>query len=237
MTRSADTPAARSAEVTDPDEERALSVAYRHLRIAIGLLALSLPFAIVLGKGLLDGSWVPQGSISAYYYTSSRNYFVGALCALAVFFLSYEYRSVDEFRADNLLSNLASVAALGVAFLPTTRGGVTSTGPEKVVGALHYVCAVALFVILAVFCLFRFTLSQGKKTPQKVLRNRVYRACGGVIVGCLILCLVALVAMPDSWRALFWLESIMVCAFALSWLVKGGFRGTLEDKPPAGSPA
>jgi amino acid permease len=127
--------------------------------------------------------------------------------------------------------------ALGVAFLPTTRGGVTPTGPEKVVGVLHYASAVALFVILAVFCLFRFTLSRGTKTPQKVLRNRVYRACGGVIVGCLILCLAALVAMPDSWRALFWLESIMVWAFALSWLVKGGFRGILEDEPPAGSPA
>ncbi|MDQ1738700.1 MAG: hypothetical protein QOE53_352 [Pseudonocardiales bacterium] len=227
----------KPAAVLSPDEDRALSASYRHLRIAIGLLALSLPFAVVLGKGLLSGhSWVLQGSISAYYYTHSRNYFIGALCVLAVFFLSYEYRHLGKFRADNYWSNLASVAALGVAFLPTTRGGVESTGPEKVVGALHYACAVALFVTLAVFCLFLFTRSQGGVTPQKVLRNRVYRVCGGVIVGCLVLCAIALWTAPDSWRALFWLESVMVWAFALSWLVKGEFRGILADQPPAGSP-
>lgn len=220
-----------------PDEDRALSEAYRHLRIAIGLLALSLPFAVVLGKGLLDHSWVLQGSISAYYYTHSRNYFVGALCALAVFFLSYEYRHLNQFRADNYLSNLASIAALGVAFLPTTRGGGVATRPEKVVGTFHYLSAIVLFLVLAVFCLFLFTRSQGDKTPQKVLRNRVYRVCGGVIVSCLVLCALALWKAPDSWRAVFWLESIMVWAFALSWLVKGEFRGILADKPPAGAAA
>jgi divalent metal cation (Fe/Co/Zn/Cd) transporter len=151
-----------------------------------------------------------------------------------VFFLSYEYRHVAEFRADNYLSNAASIAALGVAFLPTTPGGAVSTDAEKVVGTFHYLCAVTLFLILAIFCLFFFTRSQGDKTWQKVLRNRIYRACGGVIVSCLVLCAIALWRAPDSWRALFWLESIMVWAFALSWLVKGEFRGILADKPPAG---
>jgi hypothetical protein len=219
--------------VLSPGEDEALSEAYRHLRIAIGLLALSLPFAVVIGKGLLDRSWVLQGSISSYYYTHSRNYFVGALCALAVFFLSYEYRHVHEFRADNYLSNLASIAALGVAFLPTTRGDSSPTAAEKAVGVFHYLSAASLFGILAVFCLFLFTRSQGQKTPGKVLRNRVYRICGGVIVGCLILCGIALWQAPDSWRALFWLESVMVWAFAVSWLVKGEFRGILADKPSA----
>jgi len=233
VTESAEKVAARPVELTNPDEELALSVAYRHLRIAIGLLALSLPFAVVLGKGLLDRSWVLQGSISGYYYTSSRNYFVGALCALAVFFLSYEYRSGREFRADNYLSNLASITALGVAFLPTSEGRVAPTGSEQVVGVLHYLCATALFLILAAFCLVLFTRSRGGATPQKVLRNRIYRTCGGVILGCLALCAIALWRAPESWRALFWLESIMVWAFAISWLVKGEFRGILADQPPA----
>ncbi|HEX8092285.1 DUF998 domain-containing protein [Jatrophihabitans sp.] len=229
-------PASGSTEAPGPGEDHALGEAYRHLRIAIGLLALSLPFAVVIGKGLLDHSWDLQGSLSAYYYTRSRNYFIGALCALAVFFLSYEYRHVNEFRADNYLSNLASVAAVGVAFLPTTRGGVESTGAEKVVGALHYVSAVALFVTLGIFCLFLFTRSQGGETPQKKMRNRLYRACGWVIAGCLVLCAIALWTAPDSWRALFWLESIMVWAFAISWLVKGEFRGILADQPPQAAP-
>jgi len=211
--------------------EDAFNEAYTFLRKAIGVIALLLPFAVVLGKGMLDHTWELQGSISAYYYTHSRNYFVGSLCALAVFFLSYEYRHFGKYRADNYLSDFASVAALGVAFLPTTRGGVRSTGGEKFVGGLHLFFAAALFATLAIFCLFFFTRSQGGQTPQKVLRNRVYRVCGWIIVSCLVLCLIALVATPDSWRAPFWLESIMVWAFAVSWLVKGGFGGILADKP------
>lgn len=235
MTESAAEHAMRPSAMLSPGDDQALSEAYRHLRIAIGLLALSLPFVLVLGKGLLERSWVLQGSLSGYYYTHSRNYLVGALCALAVFFLSYEYRHLREFRVDNYLSNLASIAAVGVAFLPTTRGGGSSTAAEKAVGVLHYLSAASLFVILAVFCLFLFTRSQGVKTPRKVLRNRVYRACGAVIVACLVLCVVALWQAPDSWRALFWLESVMVWAFAISWLVKGEFRGILADKPSADS--
>ncbi len=231
MTGSAEERPLIPSAVPDPDEDSALSVAYRYLRIAVGVLALSLPFAVVLGKGLLDDSWALQGSISAYYYTHSRNYFVGTLCALAVFFLSYEYHHSDTFRLDNHVSNVASAAAVGVAFLPTTRGGGTSTTAEKWVGACHYVCAVGLFAILAIICLFLFTRSQGRKTAHKRLRNRVYRGCGWVIIGCLILSLVASWTTPDSWRALFWLESIMVWAFATSWLVKGEFAGILVDKP------
>ncbi len=227
MTTSADEPAVASA--TGPAAEAAFNEAYAFLRKAIGVIALLLPVAVVLGSGWLDSSWDLKGSISAYYYTHSRNYFVGSLCALAVFFLSYEYRQFGKYRADNYLSDFASVAALGVAFFPTTRGDAPSTGPEKAIGILHYGCAVSLFASLAVFCLFFFTRSQGVRTPRKVLRNRVYRICGAVIIGCLLLCLLAMWKAPDRWHALFWLESVMVWAFAVSWLVKGEFHGILAD--------
>jgi hypothetical protein len=39
------------------------------------------------------------GSISAYYYSGMRNYFVGTMCALAVFFFSYKYAPRDNFLA------------------------------------------------------------------------------------------------------------------------------------------
>lgn len=231
MTGSIEEQAAHPPALTGPVVEAAFNEAYSFLRKAIGVIALLLPIVVVIGHGVLGHSWELKGSLSAYYYTHSRNYFVGSLCALAVFFLSYEYRDFGKYQADNYLSDFACIAALGVAFLPTTRGGVPSTEAEEVVGVLHYLCAAALFLTLAVFCLFFFTRSQGVKTPQKILRNRVYRGCGVIILSCLGLCLVAMWKAPDSWRALFWLESIMVWAFAISWLVKGEFGGILTDRP------
>ncbi len=224
-------PSGPAAPAESAAVEEAFNEAYAFLRKAIGVIALLLPVGVVIGNGWLGHSWELKGSISAYYYTPSRNYFVGSLCALAVFFLSYEYRDFGKYRADNYLSDFACVTALGVAFLPTTRGGVQSTRAEEVVGIFHYISAGALFLTLAVFCLFFFTRSQGVKTPQKIVRNRVYRSCGVIILSCLGLCLIAMWKAPESWRALFWLESVMVWAFAISWLVKGEFGGILADKP------
>ena len=42
---------------------------------------------------------------------------------------------------------------------------------------------------------------------------------------------------PDWLHAFFWLETICVVAFGISWLVKGGFLGILADKSPTPAPA
>ena len=37
---------------------------------------------------------------------------------------------------------------------------------------------------------------------------------------------------PPEWlHAFFWLETICVVAFGISWLIKGGLWGILADKP------
>jgi hypothetical protein len=78
--------------------------------------------------------------------------------------LSYNYRPLPKFRVDNVLSNVACVAAVGVALLPTASRATTASGGEQLVAVLH---------------------------------------------------------PPGSWHALFWLESVGVVAFGISWLVKG----------------
>jgi len=55
----------------------------------------------------------------------------------------------------------------------------------------------------------------------------VYRVCGLVIVACLVLAVVTNFVFPDHLKEelhpLFWLESIAVWAFSVSWLIKGEF--------------
>lgn len=202
--------------------ESELAAAYTHLQQIVGIVAFSLPFVVAIGNMAFDGFEL-EGSISAYYYTPMGGVFVGALCALAVFFLSYNYRPLPKFRLDNILSTVASVVTVGVALLPTTSDAPTASGDEKLVATLHLVCACILFVLLAVFSLFLFTQTgDASQTPEKGRRNQVYRVCGAVIVAAIVLVAASnIVEPPSAWHSLFWLESIAVVAFGISWLVKG----------------
>lgn len=229
MTRPAGSPTlaaqatAKLAQLTDPEppsEDSMFVLSYLGLRKAVGIIGLALPLVLLVGKAALDGGGM-QGSISAYYYTSMRNYFVGSLCALAVFLFSYKYAP-----RDNVLSSAASLFALGVVFFPTTPQGEPTTW----IGTVHLACAALFFMTLAFFAYFVFTrppLPKEQLEPRKRARNAIYRICGiTIVVSLLLVPLVDLIlsdAMTDRVHPLFWLESIMVFAFSTSWLVKGGF--------------
>jgi hypothetical protein len=214
--------------------QSALADAYRYLQKAVGLIALTLPFVVAIGHLATGGDGL-KGSISSYYYTHMGNWFVGSLFALGVFFLSYNHKPLPQYELDNVLSNIAGVMAVGVALLPTARDADSATGGVRLVSTLHLVCAGVLFVLLAVFSLFLFTRTGDPQhmSDAKRRRNVVYRVCGGIIVAALVLIAISYLAKPPrSWHTLFWLESVAVVAFGVSWLVKGEFLGLLADPPP-----
>src|SRR5215468_1540580 len=93
-----------------------LIISYLGLRKAVGFIGLGLPFVLIFGNQLFpDSPWF-QYSISDYYYTHMRNVFVGSLCAIGVFLITY--RGYDI--CDRIAGALASVFAIGVALFPTT---------------------------------------------------------------------------------------------------------------------
>lgn len=207
--------------------------AYAFLQKVIGVIAFLLPPVLIVGLIPFKGPNI-MGSISAYYYTSMHGVFIGALWAIGVFFLSYQVRPVSpEFQADNVLAYIASLLAILVSLLPTTQDAGTATHAEKVLGTVHLLCAGVLFAMLAAFALVLFRFSEdGDMAPQKRKRNVVYLVCGFVIVGSMAMVGVAnLFHWNDSWPALLTFESTAVEAFAVSWLVKGGFLGILADQP------
>jgi hypothetical protein len=75
----------RMMDLTPPLDEANYVLSYKDLRKAIGIIGIALPIGLLIGKPLVDGGGT-LGSISAYYYSGMRNYFVGIMCALAVFF-------------------------------------------------------------------------------------------------------------------------------------------------------
>jgi len=209
----------------------ALVISYLTLRRAVGVIGTALPFVLVAGKWLLEG-WGIQSSISAYYYTSMRDVFVGSLCAIGVFLLSYRgYEPVDD-RA----GNLACLFAVGVALCPTAPSTGVSAA-QRLVGALHLTFASAFFLTLAYFCLVLFTKTNPARqmTERKKERNIVYMVCGYTILACIGLVLVDVAFFRDSavqaMDPVFWLESAAVLAFGVSWLTKG--EAILADVVPS----
>ena len=211
---------------TSLSETREAVLSYIGLRRAIGGIGIALPFVLVIGNLLLTGEGL-RSSLSSYYYTGMRDIFVGSLCAVGVFLFCYRYD-----RADDLMANIAGASAIGVALLPT-RPTVPTSMTQIVVGWVHLTFAAVFFALLAWFCLVPFTRDDGAPTPRKMVRNTVYRACGIVILACLVLAAVNGILVPPAvanWlHGLFWLESLAALAFGVAWFVKGDT--VLRDRP------
>lgn len=218
------------------------------LRKAIGYLALSLPFTLALGENLRDwlfsnnpvvGRVIIEGSLSAYFHTGMREIFVGSLCAISVFLVCYRGKE----RRDSIAANVAGISVFLVALFPTrersreagdtgapvldsaTLFSSANAADPAYVGVVHFVAAAVFFTTLAVMSLFLFTLSNDPDpTPEKKQRNRIFVACGWIILSSIVLIAAAKFFLGDSWNQstsfTFWLETIMVIAFGVSWLTK-----------------
>jgi hypothetical protein len=89
------------------------------LRMLVGVVGIALPFMLVFGQRLLFGDGRLGTSLSGYYHTGVRDLFVGSLCAIGVFLLTY---MAFHYVWDNVLSVVGGLAALGVALFPTAGG-------------------------------------------------------------------------------------------------------------------
>jgi hypothetical protein len=210
-------------------------VAYRILRWTVGVIAMSLPFALVLGQNIVnrfppnpDISPYPDisdhfilDSLSSYHWSGMRDLFAGGLCAIGFFLLAYP--GIAKWEAK--VGDLACVFAVGVALFPCSKLGDSSYTWYNMA---HYACAGCLFFILACFCYFSFPKPEPGhgQLPRKPLRIKIYKTCGVVIISCIVA--IALVGhvlskeWPELTNLVFWLETLAIWAFGFSWFVKGG---------------
>jgi hypothetical protein len=213
-----------------PKLESSLVISYLTLRTTIGILGISLPFLVSLGALLIFQTSL-QGSLSGYYYTGTRNIFVGTLWAIGFFLFSY--RGYE--RRDDIAGNMACVFALGVSLFPTAPD-CGSCNYNHIASYLHGIFAGLLFLTLSYFSLVLFTKTDARRTPtpRKLQRNRVYRACGYTMLVCILVVppiqlIPGIAAAIDKYDPVFWLEAIAIVAFGISWLTKG--EAILSDQP------
>ena len=233
-------------KVTDREKEAEndLVISYMSLRKLIGICGMALPVALAIFPKRPTSFFLGlEPSISDYYYTNRGDFLVVLLSILSIFLFTYKgYNTIEK-----MLTRLAGVCALGVAFVPTQvkcekcafsvhtlEGGVLGNIAGE---GLHLICA-GTFLLCLAYISFKYfpqtdaaTLAnQGNKLTQKGKRNIIFRLCAWVIFGCVGLLLLYFLLKPDlkSFPIIFVLETVAVEAFGISWLTKG--EGLLPDK-------
>lgn len=201
---------------------RELVISYLNLRKLIGFLGITLPFICLFGGMTIGGLFFEQ-SISFYYYTHMRDVLVGVLIGVGFFLISYKgYDKKDDF-----ITTLAGILGMLIAVFPMTN----PADPTALIGIFklpsttsmifHSISAVCYFILLAYMSYFQFT--QGySETPSKKTRNHIYRTCGWVMFGGIFVVAFDMLFHVFKFNSFIWLmETIMLVAFGISWLVKG----------------
>src|SRR5262249_38106399 len=119
--------------VAEPSAAREATLvhSYLFLRRAIGVIGLALPVVLIVGTLIADGYLLD--SISGSYYSTLRGVFVGSMCAVGVFLLSYH----GYARSDDIAGNIAALGAIGLALCPTTPGSGPVSSTQNLFGTLH----------------------------------------------------------------------------------------------------
>jgi hypothetical protein len=216
-------------DMQNSESDNSLVLSFLHLRKLVGILGIALPIVMILYALLLSPCGGIEQSISAYYHTHMRNVFVGILCGVGVFMITYKGYEPK----DTIASSLAGIFAICVAMFPTSdesacehNGLVNGT-----IGDVHILAALGLFGMFAYMSIKLFTLTSGNMTNKKKQRNVLYRVCGWTVVACIVLITVHKFAgvFPASVRPVFWLETVALVAFGTSWLTKGEGVKFLND--------
>lgn len=205
-------------------------ISHLTLRRNLGLLGLFLPLLVYVINNFV---WLP--SISHYYYSHSNVLFIGVLFSFGLFLFSYKGypRQKKEWLSDNLLTNIAGICIVIVAFIPTTKTcsiellDAPNQHRNALLGNIHLCCAALFFIIMAGMSWFQFTKSDdnfddSKDELIKKRRNLIYKIGGiGVIISLLFIVVFGFNdALYISDHTVFIGETSALLFFGTSWLVK-----------------
>lgn len=169
----------------------------------------------------LFGTVFPD-SISATYYNSTCIVpFMIILGAAGLLLISYS----GYDRWDNFVCTAAGIFGLLICLFPCNAPTLISLGsvgtfmlPVSLSGKIHNISAIFFFGLLAYNSLFLFTKSNGVMTEKKKKRNIIFRVCGiGMVVS---LALMIPVSIIGIWGGTWFVETLALAFFGVSWLTK-----------------
>ena len=205
-------------------EGRLYLASYLRIRLVVGVLGMSMPLALYVGDALLrPGPVSARESLSAYYHSGMRDAFVAFLSIIGFFLVTY---MAGRRSWENLLSSIAGIAAVGVAWLPTT-GPTGSATPvqtalgERLVGIMHFACAFTFILVLAGLS---FLFAGRERERGNLWHHRVHLTCCTVMLVAVIGLVIASLGGREKvagLSVLLLVEVLCTVAFGISWLLKG----------------
>jgi hypothetical protein len=177
----------------------------KKLRLIIGILGILLPLILYVGN-----DFTLMGSISAYYHTNMRWFFVGYFIVLG--WLLIAYRGFPG-SYDDVASVFAGICAILLAIFPTSAPGE----PRDIIAWLHVLFTVLFFLVLIYMAWFLFTMN-----PEGLWKKRIYKLAGIVMLACMIGIIIFDILETDHiiQNPTFWFEAIAFKFFGLAWLIK-----------------
>jgi hypothetical protein len=205
--------------------DRTITETYFTLRW--GMVIIAVVFPILLWAGGVRFSalpfWPPLASMSAYYDSGMRDWFVGFLFAVAV--CLYLYKGLSD--KENYLLNSAGVFSVGIAVNPSCwhpEGWPKYLSP-------HGICAGFFFLMIILDCWLcsgdSFALGLLPATEKRIYAKKYQAiALALILVPTLAfsvntLVTTGLLGRPFS-SSLFWIETTAIWVFAFYWHTKSG---------------
>lgn len=195
------------------------------LRRTVGILALVLAIGLPVVDFIINHKI--ESSISSYYHTEAKDIFVGILCVVGAFLISYRsYKYIE-----NVLTSILGALAIGIAFIPSTPHGEVSH-IERLMGDIHTGLAVIFFVIFAILTRLMFKkdtvdVYDAESEGAIECRNLIYDMCNLVMVLNGVVCLITYLM---GFREILVFESIALVVFGIAWIVKGKMIRILLSK-------
>jgi len=202
------------------EKNSSIIISYFSLRQLIGLLGMLLPLICILG-GYFFSKLPIQSSVSSYYHTNMRDFFVGLMVCVSFFLITYK----GYEKRDQIITTIIGMAGFGIALFPCLKRsteiqpvGIFQLNPS-ISDWIHILCALIFFSLLAYNSIYLFALSKDG------WKNTIYRGCGYFILVSIISLVISVLTIKsevvESYRIVLIFEIIMLLAFGFSWWVKG----------------
>ncbi len=212
------------------DFHNLLYKSYIIIRRSIGILAVLLPFLLVLGGLASKNEALVQRSLSAYYHNNMGDVFVIVLAMAAFLLIAYRGRTSIV----RVLTTVSGILALFIIAFPTKVDNppIVPYGIFKLPSyhsmLIHYISAILFFILLGFVSFFHFTSHLDNSPDSRRKNDKWYRIFGAVMFMAATYIIFFVIVFPN-YNVLV-AEFIGLEALGFTWLFKGWKRESVIKK-------